>query len=445
MKRLLLLLLPLLPLLGFAQTDGYFNMSNTQQSAGTPNMVENGTFSAFTGTFGIASTAQNVTIQGFQLTNNVVVSTTAGMEFSISGGPFFGSTAPQTITKSGTGLPSQPINIAYRITSTTAVGTGTPTLTFTSTGASTINVNASYTVNSLPSLSVNTNTITGLNSNAGTAGASQSIAATFANITGNVTAHTVSPIEHSLDNTTFTFSDLTFNTGSPKSIWYRESSGATVGNTAITATIAASGVTTQNITISGTVSSPPTTQVIKINVSDSTSSNGITGALSLSDWNDWSVPIFGSSGSNGTFSKQMKDATGALTTVQVRFDNTNFFVDNGASFNSGTTSGLPVLMFRNAILNTNSLDTFNIKGIPAGKVVDIDFYGLRNSGTVRHMTLRELNSGSTTGSIQISGAGAVADGKLSLINLVPVSGGLQFTIADDTNFWFCPGIVITIH
>lgn len=185
---------------------------------------------------------------------------------------------------------------------------------------------------------------------------------------------------------------------------------------------------------------------INTNIADSTNSNGITGKLNLSNWNDWSVPISGTSGNTGVYSAPLKDYAGITTTVQIRFNNSNFFVNNYATvnnWNSSTTAG-PPLMFENGVINTTSSDTCNIKGIPAGKKVDIIWYAGRYSTSTRRQTITDIASSATSGSQLVTSTTGV-DGKLEIDNLTPSSGKINLLISDDTGFWFCDAITLRIH
>lgn len=256
MKRLLLLLLPFLPLIVKAQTDGYFNMSQTQQGAGNPSLTEIGTFAGFSAVFGSTSTPQVVTISGFNLTNDALVDCEAGMEKSTDNITYIASGTPITITKSGGSLPGQPKNIYLRITNTTVVAAGvTGHLTFTSTGATTLSVSYTYTVTSGNTLSTSPGSIT-LSSVAGSPGAFQTYTVTFSGT--SILCTPPANVELSKDGgSTYNGSGgtQTLSSGSPVTMKARIPSTATAGTTiTLPIVMSGTGVSPSNVGVTGSVS-----------------------------------------------------------------------------------------------------------------------------------------------------------------------------------------------
>lgn len=138
MRYLLIILLFSLPSLVFGQR--WFDLSGISIPSNVPTIQVTGGFTPFSASFGIFSQYQTVTVSGFSLTNNVVVTFTAaqGMEVS-SDNVTYGASA--TIVRSGSVLPNNNnVTIFVRIAASTAVGSYSGNIIFTSGGATTINV-----------------------------------------------------------------------------------------------------------------------------------------------------------------------------------------------------------------------------------------------------------------------------------------------------------------
>lgn len=238
-----------------------FLASNAQTSRGSsmtqpPNgsfISKSGSFTQFTTTFGSASTAQFITFTGTSLTNNVTVTiSSSGLEISKDNVTY---TTSLTYNQSGGNASG---TIWARIPASATNGSYGGNVSIQSIGANTVNVPYTAIVGSSPSMSVSTNTITNLNSFSGAAGTPQTFDVTFANVPGSLTVTTFSPVEISQDGgSTWSSTTQVFSTGSPKTISSRVASTASIGSISGTITVQGPSITTQNISVSGTVSSAP--------------------------------------------------------------------------------------------------------------------------------------------------------------------------------------------
>jgi len=224
-----------------------------------PTINESGQFGQFNTTTGTASTAQSITFIGTGLTNNVVVTISAsGLEISKDNITF-------TTSLTYTGPPTISGTIYGRIPASAANGTYTGNVSISSVGASTVNVPYTAVVGSSPSMSVSPLTITNLNSTAGTPGTPQTFNVTFGNVPGSITVTTFSPVEISQDGgSTWSSSTQVFSTGSPKTISARVAASASAGSVSGNISVSGPSVTTQNVAVSGTVSSPSGTDTIAV-------------------------------------------------------------------------------------------------------------------------------------------------------------------------------------
>lgn len=187
MKNWILALL-LLPMMGYAQTAGFFNMTATQQVLPGPHMTYTGSFTTFTTPTGTASAYQVVAISGSSLTGTGVVTVSSGMEVSFSSSSGYGSTI--TIPNTGTAFTSQPVNVYLRIAAAAGVSSGSSNLVVTTpgiggSGTVVLNIPYSFVVNPDPLMGPSSPTpITGLTNTTGSQGTPATYTLTWANWTG---------------------------------------------------------------------------------------------------------------------------------------------------------------------------------------------------------------------------------------------------------------------
>lgn len=242
MKYLIYLLLLLSPVLISAQMVEHASMNLPPATAmtGSPLTL---TCASVTGTQG---TSQTTTISWSGLTQTITVPATTGYLVSKDNATFTTST---TITATGTGSQI----LYYALSSSNSPGTVNGTCTITAPGVPNVVITLNGTVSSVPLITLSPTSITGLNGTAGTAGPSQGYTLSFVGVAG-VLATSTAPVEISKDGGGSW--NLTQSvTSSPTSMLARIASSATAGPVSINIIHTASGATTQNEAVTGTVSS----------------------------------------------------------------------------------------------------------------------------------------------------------------------------------------------
>lgn len=207
---------------------------------------------AFSATSGTPSSSQSFTFIGTGLTANVIWTPDNPMEVSTDNINF--TTSASFIQTSG----SASGTVYVRVKAAASNGAFSGNIVGSSTGATSVNAPFSASVGGSPAMSVSTNTITNLNGVSGSSGTPQTFNVTFANISGNVTVTTFSPVEISQNGTTWSSTTQVFSTGSPKTISARVAAGASPGAYSGNIVVTAAGVTTQNVATSGSVSASST-------------------------------------------------------------------------------------------------------------------------------------------------------------------------------------------
>ena len=114
----------------------------TVNSGGTPTLTVTGTFSAFSSTPSVPSTAQTVTVSGSNLTADCPISAPTGFEVSLDGTNFAGS---KNVVRSGSGLTGQPVTVWGRMAALSS-SPSNGNMTFSSTGASSVTLAMTGTV-----------------------------------------------------------------------------------------------------------------------------------------------------------------------------------------------------------------------------------------------------------------------------------------------------------
>lgn len=269
MKKILFAIL-LFPILLQAQI---VDVSSITRSAGATATLSTSVSSlnSFTANAGSPSASQNFTLTGSNLSGTVTVTAPTGYELSKDNSSW---SNPLTYTPSGGNIPSQPVTVYARLTSS-ASGTPSGNIACTSTGAATRNVAVTGTViSSAPTINLSTTSLAPYTYTTGNPSSAQTYTISGANLTADVTVTPPSWIEVSGDGTTYqTGLTLTHSgtilSGQPLTIYSRgkgsNAAGAYSGNIAHTST----GATTQNIAVNGTVNSAGSTSA-KFNFSNTT-------------------------------------------------------------------------------------------------------------------------------------------------------------------------------
>jgi endonuclease G len=182
------------------------------------------------------SSGTTVTISGYNFGTSPVVK-------------FNGVTAMASVQSGGT-----------QITATVPVSATTGTISVTSTSNGTDTSAETFTIGNptSPSLTLSKTSLTGFSTTAGTASASQSYTMTGTSLTANVVVTAPAGYEVSLDNAAFagTQTLVPVNGNLSAVVYVRLSASAQVGSSTLTITDVGGGVTSQSVTVSGTVSSP---------------------------------------------------------------------------------------------------------------------------------------------------------------------------------------------
>lgn len=364
MKKILIFLLSLIGIGANAQIVRAYSMQ--LQTTG-PFLSFSGTYFNFSTVPGTASSSQSVTVSGINLTANAVFTGTTEMELSKDGISWSGSVSYTPTSGSFSGL------LYARIKSTATTGSYSGNITGVSTTAS-LNIPFSATVTSSPNMGVSTNTITNLNSTTGTAGPAQTFVVTFSNIAGSVTVNNFSPVEVSQDGVNFS-SSISFSTGSPKTVYVRESASAPAGPVSGTIVVSASGVSPQNINVTGTVSGTSITPDSARFQFAITSGNGVTGWQRIP--NDPSVSV-----NSGTISGTTITYSTVSTANWGQLGGASASANNGvtnATIPDATNSGV----MREAFLNSTTFNTTNAQFITGGWKTDGTLYDIYLSGTTQ--------------------------------------------------------------
>lgn len=228
----------------------------TQPSNSNPTLsTSTSTLTNFTNTSGVASVSQNFTLSGTNLTASAVVSAPTGFEVSLNNSSF---SSTVTAVQSGGTLTGQPVTIYVRVAAATPAGSPTGNVVITSTGASTRNVGVTATVSSgTATLSTTVGTLSGFSTTTSLPSASQNYTVNGSALSANVIVTPPTNYEVSVDNLSFLSSlTLTPSGGSITQIVYvRVKTGSPSGSVSGNVTNASTGVTTQNVALSGTVSS----------------------------------------------------------------------------------------------------------------------------------------------------------------------------------------------
>ncbi len=233
-----------------------FQFDNLRIAVYTPtiNAPSVNTLSGFTATSSTSSAEQSFTISGQYLTNSIVATAPSDYEVSTTSGSGFGATA--TLTNTAT----QSAIIYVRLKSGLADGSKTGNITIASTGATTTSsytVALSGSVASTPTLVPNVASLTQF---ANTAAAANSASSNFTlsgvNLTsGNVTVTAPTNFAVSTNNSTFSSSvTITPSSGAVSSTIYVRYSPTGSGGYSGNVVIAWSGLTDQNVSVSGYLS-----------------------------------------------------------------------------------------------------------------------------------------------------------------------------------------------
>jgi len=327
MKKLLFALL-MIP--GFLQAQLIDVNGITMPAGNSPTLTTSvSSLPGMTTNAGSPSVALTFTLSGAALTGTVTVTAPTGFEVSKESSNWSGSL---TYTPSGGNIPSQPVKVYVRITSS-ASGTPAGKVACTSSGAATRNVAVTGTVvSSAPTIILSTTTLAPYTYTTGNPSSAQTYTVSGANLTTDILVTPPSWLEVSPDGTNYgTTLSLTRSggilAGQPVTVYQRgkggNAPGAYSGNIAHTAT----GATEQDIAVNGTVNGSGSTTT-KFNFTqtskpvagwtnvfgpvgtDVTTSDGATG---------WSLKVYGTRQGNFFGNLYATDDQGATTSTDPLF------------------------------------------------------------------------------------------------------------------------------
>ena len=205
------------------------------------------------------SAQQSFTVKGNNLTTSIVVTAPANYEISATSGTAFNGTSAMTITQSAGLVSTQYVYV--RLKAGLAIGTYNGNLTLSSTGATTVSIALTGSVANLPVvITPSVTALTGFTYAEGNGPSAQkTFSVTGSGLTSGIVITAPANYEISvLSGTSFTGTNslaLAQSNGSVAStaIYVRLKSGLTVGNYNGTITLSSNGGTTQNVTLTGSV------------------------------------------------------------------------------------------------------------------------------------------------------------------------------------------------
>jgi len=323
--------------------------------------------SGFSTNQGTASSSQNFTVSGTNLTANALVTAPSGFEVSTNNSTFTGTV---TLTQSGGSLTGQPVTVYVRITSSASAGTLNANLTISSTGAVTKVVTLSGTVNSTsPSLSSSANSLSAFSNTTGTPSSAQSFTISGSNLTADALVTAPTGFEVSLDNSSYASTKTATQSGGilsgqPVTVYARIAAATAVGSYSGNIIISSTGATNVNVAVNGTVNSAGGATVAKFMFGKDNT---------MSSQNGW-TRVYGNPGTSLSFTD-----VGTGWIIQTYSTNWQAFAGNNYASNTfGANSGTFGSLFpANVVLGSflNSGIQFNsgtqnyglhIDNLPAG-------------------------------------------------------------------------------
>jgi len=231
---------------------------------------------------GSAGTSQSYMVTGSNLTGNITVTAPTNFEVSLTN---TNSSFAETQTISNSGSVSQTVYV--RIKSNALLGSVSGTVSHSGGGATTQNLSVSGNVSSnQPSLTLSTTSLSGFSALQGSASTSKSYTISGVNLTGAITVTPPSEYEISLNNVNFAGSLLLSPLGTTlptTTIYIRISSTAVVGTGTGTVSHAGGSATTQNLSLSGTITAytPGQASDVYWNFNTDTPTSGVPTGLTV--------------------------------------------------------------------------------------------------------------------------------------------------------------------
>ncbi len=308
----------------------------------TPTIAITGSTTPFSTNQGVASATQNYSVSGSNLTANITLTAPTGFEISTTANSGFGSSL--TLTQSGGSVSSTIIYVRL-----TGGGVGTPrgNIAHTSTGATAQNVAVSGTVTANPSVTITGTPLSAFTTNQGNPSAVQTYTVSGSNLTADVALTAPTGFEISTNGINFAGTQtLTQSSGTVASTTISvRLTGTTVGSPSGNITHATTGVTTQNVAVSGTVNTV-LTPIISItgtplsafstnqNTPSATQNYSVSGAnltadIALTAPSGFEISTSASSGFGGTLTLTQSSGSVSSTIIYVRLTGANVGTPSG--------------------------------------------------------------------------------------------------------------------
>jgi len=324
--------------------------------------LSKGIISSLASIEGSSGTSQSYTVSGSNLTGSITVTAPTNFEISLNNSIFAGS---QTISPTS-GSVSQAVYV--RIKSTAPLGSVSGTITHSGGGATTQNLSVSGTVTSnQPSLTLSTTSLTGFSALQGSVSTSKSYTVSGVNLSGAITVTPPAGYEISTNNSTFVTTSVSLTpsgtTLGSTTIYTRIHSSASLGTVSGLITHSGGGATSQNLSVSGTVTAytPGQSSDVYWNFNTETPTSGVPIGLTvgpiLQGNNNGTTPLLstssvssgytGASGSNNVGAAARTNALNTGTNGSAYFEisitpNTNVsFALTKISFGSRSTGTGP--------------------------------------------------------------------------------------------------------
>jgi predicted membrane protein len=344
------------------------NITHSSSSATTQNKAVSGTvtgptvnisgmLNAFTTPQGTPSSSQSYTVSGTGLTNDITITAPTGFEIRTGSNAYSGSI---TLTPTSGTVSSTTIDV--RLTGTSA-GLYSDNIANASTGATTQNVNVSGNV----PLITTSGTLTAFTAAQGNPSSSQSYTVSGVGLTGDITINaptgyeirtgsnsysgtvTLSPTSGSVSSTTIDVRLTGANAGLPGGNISHAATGATTKDVAVSGSVGL-------ITVSGTLNSFSTTQGSpSASQSYTVSASGLTGDITITAPTGYEIRT-GSNSYSGTVTLTQTGGSVSSTTIDVRLTgasagtfNSNIIhaASGGATTQNkavnGTVTGVPTI------------------------------------------------------------------------------------------------------
>ena len=427
------------------------NIAHTATGATTQNVAITGavsiinvspsSLSGFTTIVGTASAEQTYSVDGINLSNDILITAPTDYEISTSSGSGFGSNL--TLIKDGAGTVAS-TTIYVRLKGTAEGTYNSKIITHVSLPNDTKNVTLNGVVgaNTTPTISVTPTSLSGFSTTQGIASATQTYAVSAVNLTDDLVITAPSGVEIKL-STDINFGssiNLTPSSGTVASTTIVvRLTGATATTISDIITHSATGATTQNVAISGTVVPPPAINVSTnsllafstfVGTPSSTQNYTVSGSyltadISLTAPTGFEISTSSNSGFGSSLTLTQLGGSVTSTTIYVRLTGASVGTPSGDITHASSGA-----IARNVAVSgtVNALPTITIGGTPLANFVTIvGTPSLPQQYTVSGVDLtNDIVINAPTGYEIKTGAGAYS----ASLTLTQISGSVATTTID---------------